>query len=103
MMEDIYSRHEESTFMAMVVLLHKESLCQADGTCVLDSLDENSHKHSAGVSDALKYALRECIEILGNEVIYDMKTKPIHTYMMRCKDSWNFRKDIRMHNYPFLI
>ena len=19
--------------------------------------------------------------------------------MMRCKDSWNFRKDIRMHNY----
>ena len=75
MMEDIYSRHEESTFMAMVVLLHKESLCPADGTCVLDSLDENSHKHSAGVSDALKYALRECIEILGNEVIYDMKTR----------------------------
>lgn len=75
MMEDIYSRHEESTFMAMTVLLHKESLCPADGTIVLDSLDENSHKHSAGVSDALKYALRESIEILGNEVIYDMKTR----------------------------
>ena len=27
------------------------------------------------MSDALKYALRECIEILGNEVIYDMKTR----------------------------
>ena len=75
MMEDIYSRHEESTFMAMIVLLHKESLCPTDGTIVLDSLDENSHKHSAGVSDALKYALRESIEILGNEVIYDMKTR----------------------------
>lgn len=75
MMEDIYSRHEESTFMAMTVLLHKESLCPADGVIVLDSLDENSHKHSAGVSDALKYALRESIEILGNEVIYDMKTR----------------------------
>ena len=75
MMEDIYSRHEESTFMAMTVLLHKESLCPADGTIVLDRLDENSHKHSAGVSDALKYALRESIEILGNEVIYDMKTR----------------------------
>lgn len=75
MMEDIYSRHEESTFMAMTVLLHKDSLCPKDGACVLDSLDENSHKHSAGVSDALKYALRECIEILGNEVIYDMKTR----------------------------
>lgn len=75
MMEDIYSRHEESTFMAMTVLLHRESLCSKGGTCILDSLDENSHKHSAGVSDALKYALRECIEILGNEVIYDMKTR----------------------------
>ena len=41
MMEDIYSRHEESTFMAMTVLLHKESLCPADGGIVLDSLDEN--------------------------------------------------------------
>ncbi len=41
MMEDIYSRHEESTFMAMTVLLHKESLCPADGAIVLDSLDEN--------------------------------------------------------------
>ncbi len=75
MMEDIYSRHEESTFMAMTVLLHKESLCPIDGVSVLDRLDDNSHKHSAGVSDALKYALRECIEILGNEVIYDMKTR----------------------------
>ena len=75
MMEDIYSRHEETTFMAMTVLLHKESLCPTDGSIVLDSLDENSHKHSAGVSDALKYALRESIEILGNEVIYDMKTR----------------------------
>lgn len=74
-MQDIFSRHEESTFMAMTVLLHKESLCPIDGTCVLDNLDEKSHKHSAGVSDALKYALRESIEILGNEVIYDMRTR----------------------------
>ena len=74
-LEEIYSRHVDSTFMAIAVLLHKESLCPTDGTCVLDNLDENSHKHSAGVSDALKYALRECIEILGNEVIYDMKTR----------------------------
>jgi len=74
-LEEIFSRHSESTFMALTVLLHKESLCPSDGACVLDNLDENSHKHSAGVSDALKYALRECIEILGNEVIYDMKTR----------------------------
>lgn len=74
-LDDIFSRHSESTFMALTVLLHKESLCPNDGACVLDNLDENSHKHSAGVSEALKYALRECIEILGNEVIYDMKIR----------------------------
>lgn len=71
-LDDIFSRHETSTFQALTVLLHKDSLCPEEGNCILDSLDENSHKHSASVSDSLKYALRECIELLGNEVIYDM-------------------------------
>ena len=75
MMEDIYSRYEESTFMAMTVLLHKESLCPVDGAIVLDGLDEESYRHSAEVSDSLKFALREAIEILGNEVIYDMRVR----------------------------
>lgn len=72
-LDEIFSRHEESTFQALSVLLHKDSLCPSDGVPILDKLDENSHKHSSGVSDSLKYALRECIELLGNEVIYDMK------------------------------
>lgn len=71
-LDDIFSRHEISTFQALTVLLHKDSLCPEEGNSILDSLDENSHKHSASVSDSLKYALRECIELLGNEVIYDM-------------------------------
>lgn len=75
-LDEIFSRHEESTFQAVTVLLHKTSLCPEDGNSILDKLDENSHKHSAGVSDSLKYALRECIELLGNEVIYDRKARP---------------------------
>lgn len=71
----IFSKHEETTFQAVSVLLHKMSLCPIEGNSILDTLDENSHKHSAGVSDALKYSLRECIELLGNEVIYDMKNR----------------------------
>lgn len=74
-LDEIFSRHEETTFQALTVLLHKNSLCSKDDQCLLDRLDENSHKHSAGVSDSLKYALRECIELLGNEVIYDMQTR----------------------------
>ena len=34
---------------------------------MLDTLDENAHKHAYGVSEDLKYALREAIELLGNE------------------------------------
>lgn len=72
-LEDIFSRHEESTLQATAVLLHKDSLCPEDGTSLIDQLDANSQRHAAGVSQDLKYALRECIELLGNEVLYDMK------------------------------
>ena len=74
-LEEIFSRHEETTFQALSVLLHKSSLCPEEGSSLLDSLDENSYKHASGVSDSLKYALRECIELLGNEVLYDMRTR----------------------------
>lgn len=74
-LEDIFSRHEESTLQAMAVLLHRNSLCPEDGTALLDELDANSQKHAGGVSQDLKYALRESIEILGNEVLYDMVTR----------------------------
>lgn len=72
-LKEIFSRREETTLQAMSVLLHRESLCPNEGSALLDTLDENSHKHSAGVSQNLKYALRSSIELLGNEVLYDMK------------------------------
>lgn len=71
-LEEIFSRHEESTLQAMAVLLHRDNLCPEEGTALLDELDANSQKHAAGVSQDLKYALRESIELLGNEVLYDM-------------------------------
>lgn len=103
MLDDIFSRHEESTFMALTVLLHKESLCPSDGACLLDSLDENSHKHSAGVSDALKYALRECIEILGNEVIYDMKTRQGIDFDEKPVDAGELTLECLRYMYRFLF
>ena len=74
-LDDIFGRNEESTLQAMAVLLHRESLCPKDGGSLLDVLDDNSHKHASGVSRDLKYALRQCIEILGNEVVYDMRER----------------------------
>ncbi|MCI8895782.1 MAG: class I SAM-dependent DNA methyltransferase [Lachnospiraceae bacterium] len=71
-LNDIFSRHEETTLQAMAVLLHRESLCPDDGKILLDELEENSQRHASGVSQDLKYALRESIELLGNEVLYDL-------------------------------
>lgn len=74
-LQEIFSRHETSTLQAMSVLLHRDSLCPVDGNALIDTLDEQSRKHASGVSQDLKYALRESIEILGNEVIYDLKNR----------------------------
>ena len=71
-LEEIFSRHEESTLQAMAVLLHRDSLCPKEGAVLLDELDANSQKAAVGVSQDLKYALRESIEILGNEVLFDL-------------------------------
>lgn len=65
--QELLSRRETETLKAVSVLLHKESLLDAKGQTLLDTLDENAHKHAYGVSEDLKYALRECIELLGNE------------------------------------
>ncbi len=71
-MDEIFGRREETTLQAMSVLLHKTSLCPEEGKTVIDELDENSQKNASGVSNNLKYALRESIELLGNEIIYDL-------------------------------
>lgn len=72
-LEEIFARMEKSTLQAMAVLLHHDSICPADGKILLDELEEQSQKNASGVSQDLKYALRESIELLGNEVLYDMK------------------------------
>ena len=66
---DILGRRELFTIQAMAALLHRDSLVPEDGLSLLDTLDENAHKHAYGVSDDLKYALREAIELIGNEAI----------------------------------
>jgi len=72
-LDEIFGRREESTLQATAVLLHRESLCPDVGTSLLDKLDDNSHRHASEVSQDLKYALREAIELLGNEVLYDLE------------------------------
>ena len=69
-LSEIFGRKEDLTLKAFAVLLHRDTLTPLDGMSLLDTLDENSHKHAFGVTEDLKYALRESIEILANEAIY---------------------------------
>ena len=71
---EILGRRELSTIKAMCALLHKDSLVSPQGMSLLDTLDENAHKHAYGVSEDLKYSLREAIELIGNEAIYYIQT-----------------------------
>ncbi|WJG26799.1 hypothetical protein QSU96_03480 [Vibrio furnissii] len=66
-LDEILGRKEADTLKAMAALLHKDSICPQQGQNLLDNLDESSHKHAFAVSEDLKYALRESIELLGDE------------------------------------
>ncbi|HQT01965.1 MAG TPA: hypothetical protein PLU46_03805 [Thiotrichales bacterium] len=66
-LDEILGRKDDATLKATAVLLHQDSLVPSEGNSLLDNLDENAHRHAFGVSEDLKYALREAIELLGNE------------------------------------
>ena len=68
-LDDIMGRRETPTLQAAAALLHRESLVPDEGMSLLDSLDDNSHRHAFAVSADLKHALRESIELIGNEAI----------------------------------
>ncbi|WP_322996265.1 class I SAM-dependent DNA methyltransferase [Castellaniella sp.] len=70
---EILDRKDADTLKACAVLLHKGSLAPDEGASLLQSLDENAHKHAFGVSEDLKYALREAIELLGNEAARQLR------------------------------
>ena len=68
-LDDIMGRRETPTLQAAAALLHRDSLVPAEGTSLLDRLDDNSHRHAFAVSADLKHALRASIELIGNEAI----------------------------------
>ena len=66
---EIFGPRDEKLFRAAAALACRESVIPTEGIALLDALDSNSHKHAYGVSGELKYALREAIELIGNEAI----------------------------------
>lgn len=72
---EIYGRRSPGTFRALAALLHRDCLAPEGGLSLLDTLDESSHKHAFAVSDDLKYSVREAVELLGNEALYDLRER----------------------------
>lgn len=67
---ELFGPRDEKQFRAFAALAGADSVLPASGgTAMLDTLDDSSHKHAFEVSTDLKYALRECIEAIGNEAI----------------------------------
>lgn len=73
-LETIMARREPTTLKAIALLLHKDALAPEEGKPLLDTLDAESYRKANAVSDDLKYALRESIELLGNEVLHYYRT-----------------------------
>ena len=66
-LELILGEEHAMSLQALRALLHRESLVPEGETRGMDRFDEESRRHAQGVSGDLKYALRETVELLGNE------------------------------------
>lgn len=67
---ELFGPRDDKQFRAFAALAGVDSvLPAAGGAALLDTLDDSSHKHAFEVSTDLKYALRACIEEIGNEAI----------------------------------
>lgn len=69
-LEELFWENNPDALLAAATLLHRDRICPSEGEALLDRLDENSHRHTYSVSADLKFALREAIELLGNEVLH---------------------------------
>jgi hypothetical protein len=101
---EVFGRKETSTIRAMAALLHRTSIIPEDGICLLDTLDENAHRHAYGVSEDLKYALREAIELIGNEAIrYISETRHEKVYEQGEKYADDLSKESLRFMYRLLF
>ena len=72
-LDELLSRRDNGALKGVIGLLHRERLAPESGNTALDDFEDSSHKHAYGVSEELKYNIREAIELIGNEAVYCLK------------------------------
>ena len=103
-LDDILGRRETPTLQATAALLHRDCLLPAEGMSLHDTLDDNSHKHAFAVSTDLKHALRECIELIGNEAIrYLREVRKERVYRLDDKLAGELGREALRYMYRLLF
>ncbi len=70
----LFGLRDPQALRAVAGLLHHRVLVPESGQSLLETLDENSHKHAFAVSTDLKFGAQQAIELLGNEAIHYKRT-----------------------------
>ena len=66
-LEAILASPRHASWDALRCLLHRKALTPYGAARGIDRFDDESRRHARGVSQDLKFALREAIELIGNE------------------------------------
>lgn len=66
-LEAILATPRHASWDALQCLLHRQALTSYGAARGIDRFDDESRRHARGVSQDLKFALREAIELIGNE------------------------------------
>jgi len=73
-LETLARRRDAQALRITCALLGRELLAPLAGRPLPEALLESSHQHAVGVSADLKFAAREAVELLGNEVVHYVRT-----------------------------
>lgn len=73
--KDILSIRNPKVLKVVSYLLGNDAFSEEEQTSRLAELESKSFKHAQGVSEDLKYAMREAVELLGNEAAEQLRKK----------------------------
>jgi hypothetical protein len=89
---EIFNNMQESTFKVFTVLLHHEQLNPIYENSLLDTLDCNSKKHAKEFPQKFRHVLRDIVEILGDEIVWNImqgNDDKIKTFFNEMKENYN--------------
>ncbi len=92
-LDDAFGRKETIVFREITALLHHSSFI-VEGEVFHDRLEDNSHKYAFGVTSKLQNAVREAIELLGNDWVNYRKSKKLSSQKLSEKEKLDLGENL---------